>query len=152
LLPAEIRVSAEEQHLYGSFRPTEQVALAWERTREIADVPDAQVIVVQCPKSFLPAGENTRNLSGFFQEINRRGRRLAWEPRGEEWAPELIRDLCAPNDLIHCVDTGCRYRYTEDDLAELEAKLHANSHLPGPKYLLFNNIYSREDATRFLQR
>jgi uncharacterized protein YecE (DUF72 family) len=164
-------VSAEEQDLYGSFRPTEQVALAWERTREIADALDAQVIVFQCPKSFLPTRENTRNLSRFFQEIDRAGRTLAWEPRGEDWAPELIRDLCAANNLIHCVDpfqanstygdslywrlhgkTGYRYRYTEEDLAALEAKLQANAHLPGPNYVLFNNIYSREDATRFLQR
>ena len=31
-------ISAQERELYGSFRPTEQVRLAWERTREIADI------------------------------------------------------------------------------------------------------------------
>jgi uncharacterized protein YecE (DUF72 family) len=164
-------VSAEERDLYGSFRPTEQVWLAWERTREIAAAIDANVIVFQCPKSFLPARENTRNLTRFFRDIDRDGRTLAWEPRGEEWRPDLVRSLCAENELIHCVDpfkadpaygnslywrlhgrTGYRYRYTEEDLAELQERLASFAHLPGPHYILFNNIYSREDALRFLQQ
>jgi uncharacterized protein YecE (DUF72 family) len=163
-------VSHEEQNLYGSFRPTEQVWLAWERTREIASVLDAQVIVFQCPKSFLPTRESLRNLSKFFRRIDRDQRMLAWEPRGEDWSPELTKDVCAENNLIHCVDpfksdpaygdalywrlhgkTGYRYRYTNDDLADLEAKLNSRA-LRGPKYVMFNNIYSKQDALRFLQR
>jgi len=96
-------VSHEEQNLYGSFRPTEQVWLAWERTREIASVLDAQVIVFQCPKSFLPTRESLRNLSKFFRRIDRDQRMLAWEPRGEDWSPELTKNVCAENNLIHCV-------------------------------------------------
>lgn len=164
------QVSPQERDLYGSFRPTEQVSLAWERTREIAAILDAQVIVFQCPKSFLPTRENVRNLSAFFQQIDREDRTLAWEPRGDDWNPALVRDLCASNQLIHCVDpfesdpafgqalywrlhgkTGYRYRYTEEDLAELKAKLSARGHLPGPNYIMFNNIYSQQDALRFLQ-
>jgi uncharacterized protein YecE (DUF72 family) len=164
-------VSPEEYGLYGSFRPTEQVWLAWERTREIATAIDARAIVFQCPKSFLPTRENILNLSAFFQKIDRGGRALAWEPRGEDWRPELIRDLCAQNDLVHCVDpfvadpvygdglywrlhgkTGYRYRYTEADLAELETKLHERAGLSGPHYVMFNNIYSQQDAMRFIER
>lgn len=162
-------VSPQERDLYGSFRPTEQVRLAWERTREIAGILDARVIVFQCPASFLPTRENTRNLTEFFGDIDRDGRTLAWEPRGSEWRPELIRDLCRENRLIHCVDpfktdpvwgdvlywrlhgrTGYRYRYTAEDLAELRAKLDARAGVAGPNYVMFNNIYSREDALRFL--
>lgn len=47
--------------------------------------------------------------------------------------------------------TGYHYRYTDEDLAELETKLCAQAHVPGPNYLMFNNIYSREDAQRFLR-
>jgi uncharacterized protein YecE (DUF72 family) len=36
-------------------------------------------------------------------------------------------------------------------LADLEAKLNSRA-LRGPKYLMFNNIYSKQDALRFLQR
>ena len=164
-------VSEAERDLYGSFRPTEQVWLAWERTREIANALDAHVIVFQCPKSFLPTRENTRNLTAFFREIDRGGRTLAWEPRGDDWRPELIRELCAENNLIHCVDpfkadpmhgdvlywrlhgrTGYRYRYTDEDLTELDAKLRDWAHMIGPNYVMFNNIYSKDDALRFRQR
>ena len=161
-------VSQAEGDLFGSFRPTEQVRLAWERTREVAAMLEARVVVFQCPKSFIPTRENIRNLRAFFRDIDRDGRTLAWEPRGNEWRAEAIREICAEHDLIHCVDpfesdpaygttlywrlhgkAGYRYRYTDQDMSELDAKLRAYSGLPGPHYILFNNIYSRDDALRY---
>ncbi|MCU1324894.1 MAG: hypothetical protein JWN34_264 [Bryobacterales bacterium] len=161
------RVSESERELYGSFRPTEQVALAWERTREIAGIIDARVVVFQCPASFLPTRENIRNLSTFFQSIDRDERVLAWEPRGSDWNDELIRDLCAENDLVHCVDPfdrdsvagkvlywrlhgrgGYRYRYTDQDLADIAGRLKGHPD-QSPRYVMFNNMSSREDALRF---
>jgi uncharacterized protein YecE (DUF72 family) len=163
-------VSPAERDLYGSFRPTEQVWLAWERTLQIVRILDAQVVVFQCPKSFLPTKENIRNFTTFFHEIDRDERTLAWEPRGDEWRPDIVRDLCADSDLIHCVDpfkadpayglmlywrlhgrNGYRYRYTDQDMAELRGKLQAYGNVPGPNYIMFNNIYSKEDALRFTQ-
>lgn len=165
------KLSAGEEELYGSFRPTEQVRLAWERTREIAEILEAQVIVFQCPKSFLPTRENIRNLRTFFGEVDRCECTFAWEPRGDDWSQELVRDLCAENSLIHCVDpfqsdpaygkmlywrlhgrTGYRYRYTEEDLAELEGKLGRHEDLYNRSFIMFNNVYSKEDALRFVQR
>ena len=161
-------VSSTERDLYGSFRPTEQVWLAWERTKEVANILQADVIVFQCPKSFLPNPENIRHLSTFFAQIDRGQHTLAWEPRGDEWGPPLIRDLCARSNLVHCVDpfqsdpvygnslywrlhglSGYRYRYTDEDLKSLAAKLEAHVQGTGPHYVLFNNIYSKEDASRF---
>lgn len=161
-------VSDSEKDLYGSFRPTEQVALAWERTTEIATIIDARVIVFQCPASFLPTRENVRNLNSFFENIDRDGRVLAWEPRGSDWSDALIGDLCAQNDLVHCVDPfdrdsvhgdslywrlhgrgGYRYRYTDQDLTDLAGRLRSHAE-PGPRYIMFNNISSKEDALRFL--
>jgi uncharacterized protein YecE (DUF72 family) len=150
-------VAESEKDLYGSFRPTEQVALAWQRTREIAEIIDAQTIVFQCPASFLPTRENIRNLEVFFGGIGRGDRVFAWEPRGDDWTDRLIRDICAANRLVHCVDpfvrdstygeciywrlhgrAGYRYRYSESDLAELNSRLQANSNLRGPNYIMFN--------------
>ncbi len=163
------RVAPGEAELYGSFRPTEQVWLAWERTLEIAALVDARVIVFQCPKSFLPYRENLRNLSAFFSEIDRQGRTLAWEPRGDAWPPELVRDLCAAHNLIHCVDPfesdpaaaqglywrlhgrgSYRYRYTDEDLTTLRARWLEWSHLPGPQYIFFGNMTPGQDARRFM--
>ena len=162
------RVSPTERDLYGSFRRTEQVWLAWQRTKEVANILHAEVIVFQCPRSFLPHPENIRNLSTFFEQIDRGQYTLAWEPRGNDWSPTLIRDLCARGNLVHCVDpfqsdptygnslywrlhgrSGYRYRYTDEDLALLAAKLDAQVQATGPHYVLFNNIYSKEDASRF---
>ena len=161
-------ISPTERDLYGGFQPTEQVWLAWERTREIAQILQADAIVFQCPKSFLPTRTNTGNLTRFFHQVERDNRIFAWEPRGDDWRPELIRDLCVENNLIHCVDpfqsaplfgdslywrlhgrTGYRYRYTEEDLIELETRLRTQGRPPGPQYIMFNNIHSRDDGQRF---
>jgi uncharacterized protein YecE (DUF72 family) len=158
-------ISGQERELYGSFRPTEQVWVAWERTLEIARELDAQVVVFQCPKSFLPTRENVANLRRFFREIDRGERTLAWEPRGEDWSSELVRELCAENGLVHCVDPfdrapvfgdvlywrlhgrgGYRYRYTDEDLVALREMLRSHG---GSGYVMFNNIYSKDDALRF---
>jgi uncharacterized protein YecE (DUF72 family) len=161
-------VSDTEKHLFGSFRPTEQVSLAWQRSREIADILDARVIVFQCPASFLPTRENIRNFEAFFRDIHRGHRIFAWEPRGNDWDDRLVRRLCAAHGLVHCVDPfvrdstygeslywrlhgkgGYRYRYSESDLVELSGKLQGRSDPAALDYIMFNNISSREDAMRF---
>jgi uncharacterized protein YecE (DUF72 family) len=162
-------VSEQEHELYGSFRDTEQVWLAWERTREIAAVLEALVIVFQCPKSFLPTRENLRNLAKFFRVVDRDAHQFAWEPRGDAWKADLVRSICAEHQLIHCVDPftaeplygdglywrmhgrgSYRYKYTDEDLAELREMLAAHRHLEGPSYLMFNNMTSKIDALRFM--
>jgi uncharacterized protein YecE (DUF72 family) len=161
-------ISAEERELYGSFRPTENVHLAWERTREIANVLDARVIVFQCPKSFLPTAENLRNLRAFFRSIERSHQVFAWEPRGKDWTAGIVREVCRVNDLVHCVDPfearpaygdllywrlhglgGYRYKYTDEDLLRLRTILKAHSR--DTDYVMFNNMTSRQDALRFLE-
>ena len=93
-----------------------------------------------------PTRESTANLTEFFGNIDCDSRTVAWEPRGNEWSPELIRELCAENNIIHRVDpftpdpvfgdglywrlhgkTSYRYRYIDEDLAELNAKLQART-------------------------
>jgi len=161
------KVAESERGLYGSFRPTEQVALAWERTAEIAKVLDAAVVVFQCPASFVPSAENVRNFRSFFEGIERGRSLLAWEPRGE-WPPDLVRDLCQEFDLIHCVDPfaaesvygettywrlhgrgGYNYVYTEEELDWLAAETRKRE---GEVYVLFNNLAMAKDARRFGER
>lgn len=156
------KVSVEERGELGSFRPTEQVWLAWERTEAVAHVLRARVILFQCPASFTPARENVANLRAFFGRVERTATRLAWEPRGS-WPPGLLRELCEEFDLIDCVDPferqsvhgeltywrlhgrgGYSYRYSAEELTHLEAALPAK-----PSFIFFNNIWMREDALRF---
>ena len=157
-------VSASERELFGSFRPTEQVWLAWERTQEIARVLEAAVILFQCPASFDPAPHHVRNLRAFFSQIERGSARLAWEPRGH-WPDPLVRELCVEFDLLHCVDpfkarsvygdplywrlhgrNGYRYTYTDADLTELRNQI---TEAQSPGIVLFNNYTMRDNALRF---
>ena len=160
-------IPAGDRDAVGSFRQTEQVQVAWQSTLAVARAVDACVVLFQCPKSFLPTTENLINFSVFFRHLDRDGFRLAWEPRGEAWTDDIVNDLCAEYDLIHCVDPfearsvhgevkywrlhgrgSYSYRYTDEDLVQLKRMLGKAG---GPGYLMFNNFSSKADALRFRQ-
>ncbi|MDR7438678.1 MAG: DUF72 domain-containing protein [Armatimonadota bacterium] len=152
---------AGSQERYGFFAPTREVQQAWDRTREVAEVLRARIVVFQCPARFTPDPPHIQNLRSFFTRLDRGGIRCAWEPRGA-WPAELVVQLCRELDLLHCVDPfvtppgyghpryfrlhgrhGYRYRYTDEDLLALRRMCS------GATYVLFNNTYMWEDALRF---
>ena len=162
----KVPVSQEERDLLGSFRDTEPVWRAWERTRQIADALQARVVVFQCPASFGPSPENVENLAKFFRRLGPQPFQLAWEPRGPAWPPALVHDLCSQHRLVHCVDPFVNlpvygeilywrlhgrgsyfYRYTDEDLAELKRMFTV--HQTDESYVMFNNVPMKEDAERF---
>jgi uncharacterized protein YecE (DUF72 family) len=155
-------VAAEDRDHLGLFRDTEQVWQAWKKTLEVAEVLQVAVVVFQCPASFQSTPMNLQNFSTFFRKIGQQAFRIAWEPRGS-WPPELVRDLCAEFQLIHCVDPfinrsvygdplywrlhgkkGYSYRYTDEDLEYLREILANRS-----AFVMFNNVSMKEDALRF---
>ncbi len=161
-------IDAERSPFFGSFQDTDEVWQAWMKTLEMAGAVRASVVLFQCPASFQASRPNIENLSRFFQNIGPQPFRLAWEPRGH-WPAELVRDLCAEHNLIHCIDPLCStpdrenaiywrlhgmgsysYRYTDDDLAELKKRLYLAPSEP-QAYILFNNVAMKEDAIRFKQ-
>jgi uncharacterized protein YecE (DUF72 family) len=162
-----VPLPVSDRDAVGSFRQTEQVQAAWQRTLNVARAVDASVVLFQCPRSFLPTSENLVNFSAFFRKLDRDGFRLAWEPRGEAWTADIVHDLCAEYDLIHCVDPfearsvhgdprywrlhgrgSYSYRYTDGDLVLLTRMLEEAN---GAGYLMFNNFSSKADALRFRQ-
>jgi uncharacterized protein YecE (DUF72 family) len=165
------KISPAEHDLVGSFRPTEQVMLAWERTADVAGALEARVILLQCPASFHPDSENLRNIRQFFSNIRRGQFKLAWEPRGN-WPANLVSGLCDELDLLHCIDpfeanpaavaaqywrlhgrSGYSYRYSDDDLEELLRAVRTRLTKGGEsQYIFFNNIWMKEDALRFQER
>lgn len=147
----------------GFFRPTEEVQAAWARTREIARILEAPVVVFQCPARFGPTPEHVENLRRFFERVDRGALRFAWEPRGA-WPADLVRGLCRDLDLIHCVDPfgslpvtsgvayfrlhgigGYGYRYTPENLRRLLAWCQGYEQV----YVLFNNAGMWDDALAF---
>jgi uncharacterized protein YecE (DUF72 family) len=160
-------IPAGDRDAVGSFRQTAQVWAAWQRTFAVAHAVEASVVLFQCPKSFLPTSENLVNFSAFFRGLDRHGLRLAWEPRGKAWTGDIVKELCAEYDLLHCVDPfeahsvhgdlrywrlhglgSYSYRYTDGDLVLLRRML---GKAEGPGYLMFNNFSSKADALRFRQ-
>ncbi|MEM1658825.1 MAG: DUF72 domain-containing protein [Candidatus Jordarchaeales archaeon] len=154
----------------GFFKPTRDVFEAWEKTRESCSILEAKVCVFQTPPSFKESQENINNMKEFFSSINSKGITLAWEPRG--WNAETVRSLCVELGLIHVTDPFAsmpslereisyfrlhgsppgeklyNYRYTKDDLNQLAEKLKL---LRGRVYVLFNNIWMRDDASAFME-
>lgn len=160
-----IEIPAEKRDRYGSFRPTDEILDAWERTMEIAEALSARIVLFQCPASFTPTEEHMANMRAFFKRVDRGGLTFAWEPRGE-WKDEEIEALCRELNLVHCVDpfkrqpvygdfayfrlhgvTGYRYRYTDEDLEQLLDWCRRFDEA----YCLFNNI-SMWDSSSTMKR
>lgn len=105
---AGVTIRKQDYGLFGSFRPTQEVRHAWQRTLEIAQELRAPAVVFQCPPGFTPSDEHLANMRAFFRDAPREGLRFAWEPRGAGWTDELVKQLCEELDLIHCVDPFVR--------------------------------------------
>jgi len=159
-------LSERSRQAVGGFQPTEEVWRAWEVTLGIARALDAAVIVLQCPASFRPTEPNLRNLEAFLRRAGGCQHQLAWEPRGD-WPRDVLRDLCTRWGLIHCVDpfvsesvtagvryfrlhggAGYRHQYSDDELRDLRSRVPTDSQHEA--YLMFNNMFMKDDAARFL--
>lgn len=160
---ADLDIPDETMGHYGDFRPTEEVFDAWERTRKIATLLEAPLVVFQCPASFTPTAEHMDNMRAFFEEVDRGDLVFAWEPRGE-WEDDVIVALCQDLGLVHCVDPfqlqpateelayfrlhgidGYYYNYTEEDLEQLVEWCAPFDRA----YVLFNNVSMWEGGLRF---
>ena len=144
----------------GYFKPVREVFDAWERTREIAKILSARIIVFQTPRSFRENEENKKNMREFFSTIEREFT-FCWEPRG--WSEKGVREVCESLDLIHVVDPfvseslygepkyyrlhgfDYKHKYTDEQLLWLKEKVD------GDCYVMFNNIHMLDDALRFLK-
>lgn len=153
----------------GSFRDSQIVRDALDRTLACAKLLGASTLLFQCPASFRPDPENVERLRHFVAQIVRPrcppGLRLAWEPRGSAWTreAELAVALCEELGLVYVVDpfvdairatagppylrlhgvTGARHVYTDAELRRLAAMTPPDAHV------LFNNIPRVNDARRF---
>jgi len=154
----------------GFLRPTREVLNFWEKTMEICKVLGAEICLIQLPRSFKESEENLQNLKEFFSKAKRDGLKIALELRG--WDLEAFRRICKELDLIQVTDPflqmpsyikdivyfrlhgsyekgriNYKHKYSEKELKELKEKLEGLE--AKDIYVMFNNVYMKEDALRF---
>ncbi len=149
----------------GGLRWNDTTRMAWTRTQDVADALRADAVVVQLPASFRNTPETLDRAHRFFAAIDRRGRAIVFEPRGDTWDDATVEMLVREHHLLHGVDPFLRdavgpgprywrlhgrpayhyaYRYADEELAALRARL------AGPTWVMFNNDRMAPDARRFL--
>lgn len=160
---AKIKIEEGKEKNYGSFKPTDEVFRAWEDTEEIGKILGVKIFVFQSPPSFKWTDENRKNLTDFFNTIDRKNYIFVWESRGN-WGEKVLKEICDDLNLIDGVDPfkrvpisndliyyrlhgkgGYKYKYTDDELNEMSNGLARTRNA----YIMFNNIYMFEDALRF---
>lgn len=166
---AGIGIPDDKRDRYGSFRPTEEVFAAWERTREVCEALRATIVVFQTPESFGPTPRNKENLYAFFQGTDATGLVRAWEPR-DAWPLHVVERVCEDLGLQHATDP-----FASELVDQPRAYYRLHGSPPGPKmysytymdedlrklvgfceevdeaYVLFNNATMFEDARRFAE-
>lgn len=160
----------EKQENYGHLQPSEENLNCWRRTLHIHSLLKATLCVVNLPPSFIKTDENVKRLVNFFKErivnVGIEFRHSSWIKDSQQTA-EALREVGA----VHIVDPfytkplvetsiqyfrlhglGSRpyvYRYSDDDLKKLSRIVKEQS--AETVYVMFNNIYMREDAQRFVK-
>ncbi|BAA81191.2 conserved hypothetical protein [Aeropyrum pernix K1] len=166
---------AGDRSAYGGFKLTRENLWAWSVTLEAAEALKARIIVVQTPASFEASIENSERIVEFFNKAERGGFIIAWEPRGAWWenpnllaetarkaglviAGDVLRGRLPPDEQellyarLHGLGGGevnYKYKYTDDDLKRLATTICGG--LWSEAYVMFNNVYSFDDALRFKQ-
>ena len=174
---AGLSLSANEAELVGFFKPSDVVFNAWQVIYRICKILESRICIFQTPTSFKPTDENIQNMKEFFKKIERGNLVLGWEPRGPSWSNDIVKELCKSLNLIHVVDPfnmppsiytnvlyfrlhgappGKKlysYKYTESDFVRLHQMLHEirDNHNVKEIYIMFNNIYMRDDALAFIE-
>ncbi len=172
---AKFRPPKDKWGNYGFLKPTEENLKAWEVIENGTKALGAKVVVIQLPPSFTFSDANLKNMKNFFSTLKPRDYYVGIEVRGdwinhEAELSELINEY---EWLIHIVDplrwkpvilkrinyfrlhgkggryVNYRYKYTDEDLRNL--KKYIESCHRGLTYVLFNNIYMRDDALRLIK-
>lgn len=160
------KLDAVESKDAGAFRWTPIVREGWNVTLDCARVLRATMVLFQCPASFRQSDENIAHMQRFFSEVEREELRFLWEPRGNSWQPDVIRQLCSELKLVHVVDPfvhttvtpeliyfrlhgkgSHRHVYSDAELRELQAMVTN----PATAYVMFNNIPRDGDSDRFMR-
>ncbi|MEM2022002.1 MAG: DUF72 domain-containing protein [Zestosphaera sp.] len=160
---------------YGHLKPTKENMEAWECTRRAARELGAVYVVLQLPPSFTYDQEGLKNVKDFLTAIHEPGFRVGIELRGDWFrhGEELRKVLEDFSNVTHVTDpfkwfppvtssssyyfrlhgigareVNYRYKYSVEDLIRLKEMLDGLKS-SSEVYVMFNNVYMREDALNF---
>jgi len=140
----------------GRFQNTEEVATAYARTADAADILRASAILFETPPSFTPTQDNRSKIAAFFERIDRRGRKMIWDARGV-WSSTEVVSIATDLDLIPCSDLAQAPLSTKASYVRILGGRHSEETLyrlvdvladVESAYCLFNTINMFRDALR----
>ena len=99
---------------YGHFQPTPEVARATEHIIDAAAKLGADVIVFETPVSFTPNATHRQWMSQYFENLDRRDFKFAWNPRGL-WPEDERQRVATGLDLMACWDPVLEQAPATDD-------------------------------------
>lgn len=134
-------LSSQERQECGFFRLSEVVEREMDVFLERARTLKAQKFLFQTPPSFKPTWENLKAMEGFFKSYQGKGLFL-WEPRGEEWTPQIVKEICQGLGLVHATDPLLEGAQVWGDFTYF--RLHGNLRT-------YHHNYSREEMEAILE-
>jgi uncharacterized protein YecE (DUF72 family) len=156
---------------YGHLKPTNENFECWDKTIEVCKVLKARAVIIQLPPSFEAKDDALNDAINFLSSI-KKPKLLCIELRHKSWFDNLTKTkkLFEKANSIHITDPltmkpltigdvsysrlhglGKRpysYKYSDEELMKIKDKLEDWGYKES--YVLFNNIYMKDDASRFL--
>lgn len=156
---------------YGHLKPTKENFECWDKTMEIYKALDAKAIVIQLPPSFEAKDEMLNDAINFLSSI-KKPKILCIELRHKSWFKDLTKakKLFEKVNAIHVTDPlvmkpltmdsvsysrlhglgkkPYSYKYNDEELKRIKDSLKEWGYKES--YVLFNNIYMKDNALKFL--
>jgi len=142
---------------------------SWNKTMKIASALKSKFVIVQLPPSFEFSDLNLQRIETFFESVEVQCTPLV-EFRHASWISELGRIAAILNELdvfiiidplkgifvdqrknylrLHGMNgfTNYKHKYSDDELIRLERLTQGLE-----AYILFNNVFMKDDALRFIK-
>ncbi|MCD6371384.1 MAG: DUF72 domain-containing protein [Candidatus Aenigmarchaeota archaeon] len=157
----------------GYLKPTREVLKFWKDMIEISRLLRSKILIIQLPASFKDEKQNWANVKKIFERISRKKFVIGIELR--RWEDKRRREFCRKFNLIDIVDPFSSkpqyfskskiayfrlhgsppgkkmyyYKYTLKDLKWLKGFVYSLN--VRKVYVMFNNVFMKDDAKRFVK-
>jgi len=149
------------------MEPCGEAFEVFEYTRRICNILRSEIIVLQTPESIEFNGEKLRSIRDFFQSLNLKGLRIAWEIRSRGDVSRELLSFMKDQNAIHCVDISREepfyesdqlytrlfgrgkdniYQFTDEELRQIDKRIRSKDY--NQVRVSFHNVKMYKDAAR----